>query len=79
MKMPLWTRDYKRLVSREACQVEKKKAIRELLEQTLKDALNERMQLVRAPEVPRAAVVTAIMSLSSREIPDYVERRPRCN
>ena len=54
MKMPLWPRDYKRLVSGEACAVEAKKAVKELLEQTMENALNERMQRVRALEVPRA-------------------------
>ena len=46
MKMPLWPRDYKRLVSGEACAVEAKKAVKELLEQTMENALNERMQRV---------------------------------
>lgn len=44
MNMPLWPKEYKRLVSGEACAVEAKKAIKELLEQTMEDALSERME-----------------------------------
>ena len=54
MKMPLWPREYKRLVSGEAFADEAKKAIKELLERTMEDALIERMERVRAIEGPRA-------------------------
>ena len=43
MKMPLWAKEYKRLVSGEDCQVEAKKAIRQLLERSMEEALRERM------------------------------------
>lgn len=41
--MPLWPNEYKRLVSGEACAVEAKKAIKELLERTMDEALTDRM------------------------------------
>jgi len=43
MKMPLWAKEYKRLVSGEDCQVEAKKAIKQLLEGSMEEALRERM------------------------------------
>jgi len=39
MKMPLWPAEYKRIVSGEDCMVEAKKAVRELLERTMEEAL----------------------------------------
>lgn len=50
MKMPLWPAEYKRLVSAEDCQVEAKRAIKELLERTMESALNERMEEIRVRE-----------------------------
>ena len=44
MKMPLSKRDYKSLVSGEECAVEAKKAIKELLEKTMDEALSERLE-----------------------------------
>ena len=43
MSMPLYCREYKRLVSGEDCQVVAKEAIRELLERTMDIALKERI------------------------------------
>lgn len=48
MKMPLWPAEYKRLVSGEDCKVEAKKAVRELLQRTMEEALVERPARVRA-------------------------------
>ena len=44
MKMPLSKRDYKSLVSGEECAGEAKKAIKELLEKTMDEALSERLE-----------------------------------
>jgi transposase-like protein len=54
MKMPLWPGEYKRLVSGEECQVEAKKAIKELLERAMDEALAERVAEVRRRQGPRA-------------------------
>lgn len=53
MSMPLWPAEYKRLVSGEDCKVEAKKAIKELLERTMDEALIERMQRVREQKGPQ--------------------------
>lgn len=54
LKMPLRPNEYKRLVSGDACAVEAKKAIKELLERTMDDALTERMEQVRREYGPHA-------------------------
>ena len=54
MKMPLWPAEYKRLVTGKDCRVEAKKAIKDLLEHTMDDALNERMGMTRTAERPAA-------------------------
>ncbi len=43
LSMPLYRREYKRLVSGEDCQVVAKAAIKELLERTMDSALNEKI------------------------------------
>ena len=48
MKMPLWPSEYKRLVSGEECRIEAQRAIKDLLERTMEDALTERMQRTRS-------------------------------
>jgi putative transposase len=47
MNMPLGSKEYKRLVSGEECQIEAKKAIKELLERTMESALQERLEETR--------------------------------
>ena len=54
MNMPLWPGEYKRLVSGEECQVEAKKAVKELLERAMDEALAERVAEVRQRFGPRA-------------------------
>jgi putative transposase len=47
MSMPLFPREYKRLVSGEDCQVVAKQAIKDLLERTMDSALEERLEVHR--------------------------------
>lgn len=47
MNMPLGEKEYKRLVSGDECQIEAKKAIKELLERTMESALQERLEETR--------------------------------
>ena len=46
-KMPLWPAEYKRLVTGEDCLVEAKRAVKELLERTMDEALTERLAEVK--------------------------------
>lgn len=54
MKMPLSEKEYKRWVSGEDCAIEAKKAIRELLEQSMDEALSERLEQVVKKHGPGA-------------------------